>query len=253
MALVFTKVKDTDRNSNATLYFGNVDPQASEIIMYELFIQFAPVRNLNMPRDRILRTHQGFGFVEFATAEDANYTLKTLAGLLLYGKSLKLKKTEPARIGAGATNLSQVPVGAFTLLRPEYVDVGAHLFVKNLAPLIDEQFLQETFSKFGTLIMAPVLIRDPTSGESSGHAFLVFDDFATSDKVIEIMNGSTLMNARITIEYAYKGSAFGSQQRKVRHGDDIERTLAESAKKNQAISKKRTTKTKPKPKSKNRP
>lgn len=251
MTLVFSKVKDTERNSNATLYFGNVDPQASEVIMYELFIQFAPVRNLNMPKDRILRTHQGFGFVEFATVDDANYTLKTLAGLLLYGKSLKLKKTEPPRIAA-ATSLSLIPVGAFTLLRPEYVDVGAHLFVKNLAPLIDEQFLSETFSKFGTLIMAPVLIRDPDSGESSGRAHLVFDDFEVSDKVIQTMNGSTLMNARITVEYAYKDSAFGSQQRKVRHGDQVERTLAESAKKNRATSKKRTTKTKPKPKSKNR-
>lgn len=233
MTLVFHRLKDTDRNVNATLYFGNVDPRALDILMYELFVQFAPVRNIHMPKDRILKSHQGFGFVEFTSVADADYTLLVLAGISLHGKTLKLKKNDLHRPAPSTGLLADVPSSAFTLLHPNYVDVGARLFVSNLSPLVDEQFLRDTFSRFGTLIMAPVIVRDSATGESKGHAILVFDDFASSDKVIDSLNGSTLMNQRVSIEYAYKNTANPSHTKlRARHGDVIERRLAESAKKN---------------------
>ncbi|KAG7661219.1 sap49, partial [[Candida] subhashii] len=40
VANAFKKLSDSDRNPTATLYFGNIDPQVTELLMYELFIQF---------------------------------------------------------------------------------------------------------------------------------------------------------------------------------------------------------------------
>lgn len=95
MTSVFRKPPDSDRNVKASLYFGNLDPQVTEPLLYELFIQFAPIRSLNLPKDRVLKTHQGYGFIEFRTIKDAEYVLNILRGIRLYGKMLKLKRQSP--------------------------------------------------------------------------------------------------------------------------------------------------------------
>ncbi|KAK6460843.1 hypothetical protein DFJ63DRAFT_289089 [Scheffersomyces coipomensis] len=231
MANVFRRLAETDRNARASLYFGNLDPQITELVMFELFIQFAPVRSLNMPKDRILKTHQGFGFVEFNSIEEADYVLNILRGIRLYGKALKLKKTEAPKANFTGKD-QQIGVTTQELINNNYIDVGAQLFINNLNPLIDEQYLKETFAKFGTLIRNPLLMRDVDTGESKGYAFITFDDFKVSDYVIEKMNGAILMNSKIHVSYAFKQDPITGQHSKVRHGDKVERLLAESAKTN---------------------
>mmetsp|Transcript_8726 Transcript_8726/g.8640 ORF Transcript_8726/g.8640 Transcript_8726/m.8640 type:complete len:115 (+) Transcript_8726:88-432(+) len=114
------------------------------------------------------------------------------------------------------------------------MDIGAKIFINNLNPLIDEQSLADTFSKFGTLIRAPSIIRDPESGESKGYGFISFDDFSSSDMAIEKMNGAILMNSRVSVTYAFKDDPTSGQLMKVKHGDKVERLLAENAKSNNA-------------------
>lgn len=243
MANVFKKLSDSDRNATATLYFGNIDPQVNELLMYELFIQFGPVRSINMPKDRILKTHQGYGFVEFKSSKDSDYTLDILRGVRLFGKSLKLKRIDQSQSNTGKSSMpkkiGQVNIQSQDLLNPNYIDVGAKLFVNNLSPLVDEKFLFDTFSKFGTLIRYPTIRRDPETGQSMGYAFLTFDDFQTSDTVIEKMNNTILMNNKISISYAFKEESAttsgGDGKKKVRHGDKAERLLAESAKANNLL------------------
>ena len=42
--------------------------------------------NCHMPKDRVTQTHQGYGFVEFLSEEDADYAIKILNMIKLYGK-----------------------------------------------------------------------------------------------------------------------------------------------------------------------
>ncbi|CAK9439574.1 uncharacterized protein LODBEIA_P36740 [Lodderomyces beijingensis] len=234
MSSIFKRLSDSDRNSNASLYFGNLDPQCSEILMYELFLQFGPIKNINMPKDRVHKSHQGYGFVEFKNAEDAKYTEDILRGVRLFGKLLKLKKLDTRTPVQTQQNRS---IGTFVntrseLLSDKYVDVGARIFISNLNPLIDEQFLLQTFSGFGTVIKQPEIRRDP-EGKSMGHAFVTFSDFDASDRAIEKMNNSVLMNSKVSAAYAFKEQA-GTKGKRLRHGDEAERILAESAKRNNA-------------------
>ena len=39
-----------------------------------------------MPKDRVTQTHQGYGFVEFLSEEDADYAIKILNMIKLFGK-----------------------------------------------------------------------------------------------------------------------------------------------------------------------
>lgn len=228
MASVFRKPADSDRNIKATLYVGNLDPQVNETLLYELLIQFAPIRSLNLPKDRVLGTHQGYGFVEFRSIDDANYVLEVLRGVRLYGKALKIRKTDPNTRRAGGPS-GPTYANHNTLSATSAPDVGAKLFIGNLDPLVDEQYLQETFSKFGPMVRPPVVARDAESGESKRHGFLTFGDFAVTDEIIAKMNGAVMMNSLISIDYAYKEDPANSAQKKVRHGDKVERMLAGNA------------------------
>lgn len=234
MSIIFRKRLDSDRNIDASLYFGNIDPQVTELLMYELFIQFGPVKSINIPKDRILKTHQGYGFVEFKNSADAKYTMEILRGIRLYGKALKLKRID-AKSQSSTNNPNNQTIGTFVqsdLINPNYIDVGAKLFINNLNPLVDESFLMDTFSKFGTLIRNPIIRRD-SEGHSLGYGFLTYDDFESSDLCIQKMNNTILMNNKIAISYAFKDLSVDGK--KSRHGDQVERTLAESAKKNNLL------------------
>lgn len=232
---VFKKVNDSERNVNATLYIGNLDSNVTEGLLYEVFIQVAPVRYVNLPKDRILRTHQGFGFVEFKTEKDAEYVTEVLKNVRLYGRILRLRPIERSKPSGPNTST----VGTTNSQTNSGIDIGAKIFIKNLNPLIDEKYLMDTFSSFGNIIYQPTIMRDQETGESKGYGFISFDDFTSSDKAIESMNNKLLMNSKVSIAYAFKDGT----KLKERHGDSAERTLAENAKLNKASNKRKRGKT----------
>lgn len=89
----------TERNQDATVYVGGLDEKVTEHLLAELFIQgyrcfltifqqflVGPVVNCHMPKDRVTQTHQGYGFVEFLSEDDADYAIKILNMIKLFGK-----------------------------------------------------------------------------------------------------------------------------------------------------------------------
>ncbi|KAF8406409.1 hypothetical protein HHK36_008496 [Tetracentron sinense] len=191
-----------ERNQDATTYVGNLDPQVSEELLWELFVQAGPVVNVYVPKDRVTNLHQGYGFVEFRSEEDADYAIKVLNMIKLYGKPIRVNKASQDK---------------------KSLDVGANLFVGNLDPDVDEKLLYDTFSAFGVIVTNPKIMRDPETGNSRGFGFISYDSFDTSDAAIEAMNGQYLCNRQITVSYAYKKDTKGE-----RHGTPAERVLASS-------------------------
>ncbi|XP_059432929.1 uncharacterized protein LOC132166171 [Corylus avellana] len=191
-----------ERNQDATAYVGNLDPQVTEELLWELFVQAGPVVNVYVPKDRVTNLHQGYGFVEFRSEEDADYAIKVLNMIKLYGKPIRVNKASQDK---------------------KSLDVGANLFIGNLDPDVDEKLLYDTFSAFGVIVTNPKIMRDPESGNSRGFGFISYDSFEASDAAIEAMNGQYLCNRQITVSYAYKKDTKGE-----RHGTPAERVLAAS-------------------------
>lgn len=191
-----------ERNQDATAYVGNLEPQATEELLWELFVQAGPVVNVYVPKDRVTNLHQGYGFVEFRSEEDADYAIKVLNMIKLFGKPIRVNKASQDK---------------------KSLDVGANLFVGNLDPDVDEKLLYDTFSAFGVIVTNPKIMRDPETGNSRGFGFISYDSFEASDAAIESMNGQYLCNRQITVSYAYKKDTKGE-----RHGTPAERTLASS-------------------------
>ncbi|PSN31713.1 Splicing factor 3B subunit 4 [Blattella germanica] len=197
-----------ERNQDATIYVGGLDEKVTEALMWELFVQSGPVAiaaflfsvNVHMPKDRVTQMHQGYGFVEFMGEEDADYSIKIMNMIKLYGKPIRVNKAS-----AHQKNL----------------DVGANIFIGNLDPEVDEKLLYDTFSAFGVILQTPKIMRDPETGNSKGFAFINFASFDASDASIEAMNGQYLCNRPISVSYAFKKDARGE-----RHGSAAERLLA---------------------------
>lgn len=50
--------------------------------------------NVHMPKDRVTQSHQGYGFVEFMGEEDADYAIKIMNMIKLYGKPIRVNKVK---------------------------------------------------------------------------------------------------------------------------------------------------------------
>ncbi|CAO1305090.1 unnamed protein product [Diamesa serratosioi] len=189
-----------ERNQDATIYVGGLDDKVTETLLWELFVQAGPVVNVHMPKDRVTQMHQGYGFVEFLGEEDADYAIKIMNMIKLYGKPIRVNKAS-----AHQKNL----------------DVGANIFIGNLDPEVDEKLLYDTFSAFGVILQTPKIMRDPETGNSKGFAFINFASFDASDAAMDAMNGQYLCNRPISVSYAFKKDSKGE-----RHGSAAERLLA---------------------------
>ncbi|OZJ04367.1 hypothetical protein BZG36_03203 [Bifiguratus adelaidae] len=198
-----------ERNQEATVYIGNLEERCTEALVWELMLQAGPVVNVHLPKDRVTQMHQGYGFCEFASEEDADYAMRIMNQIKLYGKPIRVNKASSDK---------------------KNMDVGASLFIGNLDPDVDEKLLYDTFSAFGVIVQTPKVARDPDTGASKGYGFVSFDNFDSSDAAIDAMNGQYLMNKQITLQYAYKKDGKGE-----RHGSAAERLLAAQAKKNNTL------------------
>lgn len=153
-----------ERNQDATVYVGDIDTQVNEALLWELMLQAGPVGmmifqdpvahraqtavNVFIPKDKMSGAHSGFGFVEFHSEEDAEYAIKIMNMIKLFGKPIRVNKA--ARDGR------------------KTLEVGANLFIGNLDPEVDESLLYNTFSAFGVIISTPKIMRDPDTGVSKG-------------------------------------------------------------------------------------
>ncbi|KAK4569884.1 Spliceosome-associated protein 49 [Recurvomyces mirabilis] len=206
-----------EQDKESTLYVGNLDERVTDALVWELLLQAGRVVNVHLPKDRVTGIHQGFGFVEFASEDDADYAAKIMNQIRLWGKPIRVNKASAdKRTGPGGT-AENAGIGGGA-------GVGADLFIGNLDPLADEKTLYDTFSRFGPLINAPKIARDD-GGVSKGYGFVSYADFESSDGAVEKMHGGFLMNREAVVQYAYKRDGKGE-----RHGDGAERALAEQAK-----------------------
>lgn len=98
-------------------------------------LQAGRIANVHLPKDRVTQTHQGYGFVEFQSEEDAEYAAKIMNQVRLWGKPIRVNKASADK--------------------QKTLEVGAELFIGNLDPMVDEKVLFETFGRFGSLTGAP--------------------------------------------------------------------------------------------------
>lgn len=74
-----------ERNQQATLYVGNLEHRTDEELLWEIFTQAGPIKSVHVPRDKVTGAHSGYGFVEFHLESDAEYALRIMSMVKIYG------------------------------------------------------------------------------------------------------------------------------------------------------------------------
>ena len=124
-----------EQDKDSTIYIGNLDERVADALVWELFLQAGRIANVHLPKDRVTQSHQGYGFVEFNSEEDADYAARIMNQVRLFGKPIRVNKASADK--------------------QKSVEVGAELFIGNLDPMVDERMLYDTFGRFGTLVAQP--------------------------------------------------------------------------------------------------
>jgi RNA recognition motif-containing protein len=165
-----------EQDKEATVYIGNLDERVTDSLVWELMLQAGRIVNVHLPKDRVTQAHQGYGFVEFISEEDAEYAARVMNQVRLYGKPIRVNKASADK--------------------QKTVEVGAELFVGNLDPMVTEQVLYETFSRFGTLLSLPKVRKIENSHCVLPHRSKYFTDCKRRSEFVEGLRVRVLRGLR---------------------------------------------------------
>ena len=85
------------------LYVGNLSFHSTAESVREIFTKIGEVTDVHIVTDRVTGQSRGFGFVTMGSAADADKAIKTVNGMNVDGRALRVNEAEerPARGGGG--------------------------------------------------------------------------------------------------------------------------------------------------------
>ncbi len=86
---------------NTKLYVGNLSYSTMEHQLRAAFQPFGEVVSATLVIDRLSGQSRGFGFVEYASAEDAQRAIEAMSGAELDGRTLNVSVARPRGEGGG--------------------------------------------------------------------------------------------------------------------------------------------------------
>jgi nucleolysin TIA-1/TIAR len=167
--------------SNNILYVGNIHFSVSDQTLQDLFTAVGnPFKSFKILQDKNkLGFH--YAFVEYESTEFADQALQALDGTQLADNQLKITK-------------------AYQTQQVKNSDTF-NLFIGDLSLEVDDELLNKAFQKFTSLVQANVMW-DMKSGRSRGYGFVCFAEKSDAEEALQSMNGATLGDRQIRLNWA---------------------------------------------------
>eukprot|EP01004_Peranema_trichophorum_P007015 NODE_580_length_2575_cov_118.886623_g495_i0.p1 GENE.NODE_580_length_2575_cov_118.886623_g495_i0~~NODE_580_length_2575_cov_118.886623_g495_i0.p1 ORF type:complete len:594 (+),score=149.40 NODE_580_length_2575_cov_118.886623_g495_i0:63-1844(+) len=159
-------------HQNASLYVGDLSPDVTEAMLFDVFKAVGPVLSIRVCRDAISRKSLGYAYVNFQNPNDAERAKETLNYHQIKGKNIRIMwvQRDPSLRKAGNGNI----------------------FIKNLHPSIDSQTLYDTFSQFGNILSCKL---EP----SKGYGYVHFETEEAAKVAVERVNGMLLKSLLVYV------------------------------------------------------
>lgn len=152
---------------NKTNLIVNYLPQnLSDEDFHELFSKPGRLTASKVIRDRATGYSYGFGFVDYATEEDAANAIQMLNGYQLHHKQIKVAYSRQG------DNVK-----------------GANLYLRNLPKSVKQSDLEQLFSPYGDIVQVRVLMND--QGVPKGVGFVLFSCREQAERAMKALDGQT--------------------------------------------------------------
>ncbi|KAF8571239.1 hypothetical protein P879_02341 [Paragonimus westermani] len=174
----------TENKTNLIINY--LPPNMSQEEVRALFSSIGEVESCKLVREKTSGESLGYAFVKFYDPQDAGKAIKTLNGLRLQNKTVKV-----------------------SLARPSSEAIkGANLYICGLPRKMTQPELEKLFSACGHIITARILY-DTKTGLSRGVAFIRYDQRTEAEVAIRKLNGFFPPGASepITVKFANSPSS----------------------------------------------
>lgn len=201
---MFTRKSERVNQTKWTnLYVKNIPKSWDSEKLQEFFTKYGTVTSALVKKEEGEETHKGFGFANFEDHEAAKRASEDQEGLkVLDGEEEKQLNVCRAQKKAERDRELAAKYAAMKKERLTKYQ-GVNVYVKNLDDEIDDEFLHENFSVFGTITSAKVM-RDEQTNVSKGFGFVCFSKPEEAQAAIAEKNNKVIKGKPIYVALAQR-------------------------------------------------
>lgn len=160
----------------ASLYVGDLHPDVTESVLYELFSSYGCIISIRVCRDLVRKRSLGYAYINFQQPNEAQKAMEILNFEPVMGRPIRIMhwQRDPAIRKSGVGNV----------------------FIKNLDKSISNRSLYDTFSLFGPILSSKIVMDEKGS---KGYGFVHFASEKAAQNCIEKTNGMLLIGKKMFV------------------------------------------------------